>query len=316
MKEIKRYTLGILIRKEQRKITGSSDLEKLLEELTKYNSNLRNPYFIGDIKVVEEKGLVTFKKYKKLTDMRTLNNLDIFTTHYENEEELFRDLNIGINNFNEVVIMYRSSKTIRFIRVLYSRDKKYLDKDYVKTQFIMHSKEEAFIDFLLNKKYFVKSAQNLEEIENLYQLKRAFVYSLYSNMPLSYMSSFYKAFIFRNDKFNYFNFRMLGTLLREYELNNEDTLEQQYNELPEETKKEDETMKTYERIGEEMSTLSTKIKEDGYTYKAGLQTVLSSYKLQLLKDIYREIKEGALDLSTDIEDELQKRLKLTHETTK
>lgn len=322
MKQVKRYTLGILVSIETRKINETDCfLEDILISIEKYNENKENPYYLGDIKVDHKKGIITFKKYKKLSDMRTLKDLDALTLNYNNEAELLRDLNISIDSNNPVLIMYRGKKTIKFLHVLYNKDRKYLDKGFVSSHFIENGRSFDFFTFLFSKNHFFKTAKNYNELEELYNLRRDIMYNNPASISLTPMINFYNAFIAKNDKYNYFNFRMLGTILKEYDSYNYDSqdLEEDTKEcvVPSvDTSTEDRFLAELKRLSEEMLELQEKIKNPSYTYKDGLQTILYEYKYQLLLGIYLDIKDGALEPNINLEEEFQKRLKLAHETTK
>ena len=322
MKQVKRYVLGILVSIETRKINETDCfLEDILTLIEKYNDNKANPYYLGDIKIDRKKGIITFKKYKKLTDMRTLKDLDKLTLNYNNEAELLRNLNISIDSNNPVLIMYRGQKTIKYLHVLYNKDRKYLDQGFVSSHFIENGRSFDFLTFLFSKNHFFKTAKNYDELEGLYNLRRDIMNNIPALISLTPMINFYNAFIAKNDKYNYFNFRMLGTLLKEYDSNNCDS-----QDLEEDTKEdvapsidaptEDKLLDELKRLSEEMLELQEKIKNSSYTYKDGLQTILYEFKYQILIGIYLDVKDGALEPNINLEEEFQKRLKLAHETTK
>jgi len=255
MKQVKRYVLGILVSIETRKINETDCfLEDILTSIEKYNDNKANPYYLGDIKIDHKKGIITFKKYKKLTDMRTLKDLDKLTLNYNNEAELLRNLNISIDSNNPVLIMYRGQKTIKYLHVLYNKDRKYLDQGFVSSHFIENGRSFDFLTFLFSKNHFFKTAKNYDELEGLYNLRRDIMNNIPALISLTPMINFYNAFIAKNDKYNYFNFRMLGTLLKEYDSNNCDS-----QDLEEDTKEDFFFIKqnSTEKMLQEVISLST-----------------------------------------------------------
>ena len=67
-KEISRYTLGIIEGVETRTIKNQYELGALYEKIQKYNSNPKNPYFLGKIRIFGN-GIIEFKKYRKIRNI-------------------------------------------------------------------------------------------------------------------------------------------------------------------------------------------------------------------------------------------------------
>lgn len=215
-KEINRYTLGIVVGVETRHVSNNYELTELYNNISKYNSNVKNPFFLGKPKV-DGSGVVEFKKYKKITEPSTLEKIDILTTMYKSDPELKKALKINTNNTHRLEILYRYNKDIRTLPIVYKEDKSYINrnflKDYINSPFLVTP--EILTDILDSERVSAACRTNIEDFDALFPLREKLIYN--PNADTTAFNKFYFSFITQGGKFNYYNFRLMGILLMEYE---------------------------------------------------------------------------------------------------
>lgn len=227
-KEISRYTLGIVDRVETRKLANSFELGELIDNIQKYNSNPKNPCFLGKIRILGN-NIVEFKVFKKISEPSTLEKIDMLTSMYKNDSELKKAYNIK-NNHN-IVILYRYNKDIRNLPVVYKESRSYINREFLK-QYVNNTftiTPDLLSSILDNDQIEASCRTNIEEFDNLYALRETLKYN--PNADISSFSKFYSSFITQGGKFNYFNFRLLGMEFKKqdellFEDNKEETPEQ------------------------------------------------------------------------------------------
>lgn len=227
MKKVNRYTLGIkeeFVTKSLSKYTA----REIVDYITEYNSNPRNPYFLGNIEFNYNMGIATYYKFKKITEPSTLEEIDIMTSKYENDYELKQVYNISKNN-HDIVIMYRYNKDIRTLPVIYKKynyllgislenNKYYLGKNKRKLEreLSLNSDKIEFINMILSEGRIEQGArESVEDFDRLYALRDA-LRSKNPSVPKEYLVDFYKKFIYEKGTFNYFNYRLILTAYIKY----------------------------------------------------------------------------------------------------
>lgn len=213
-KEINRYTLGIIVGIETRHVTNNYELTEIYNNISKYNSNPKNSFFLGKPKVHAD-GVVEFKKYKKITEPSTLEKIDMLTTMYKNDTELKKTLKISTNNTHRIEILYRYNKDIRSLPIVYKEDKNYVSrnflKDYINSPFLVTT--DLLTDVLDSDRISSACRTNIEDFDALFPLREKLQYN--PNTDVTPFSKFYFSFITQGGKFNYYNFRLMGVLLME-----------------------------------------------------------------------------------------------------
>lgn len=227
MKKVNRYTLGIkeeFITKSLRKYK----VRELIDYITEYNNNPKNPYFLGNIEFNYNMGIATYYKFKKVTEPSTLEEIDLMTTKYENDYELKQAYNINKNN-HEIVIMYRYNKDIRTLPVIYKKysyllgisleDNKYYlgkNKKKLEKELYLNSDKLEFINMILSEGRIEQgSRESIEEFDKLYALRESIKLEI-TKVPKEYLIDFYKKFIYEKGSFNYFNYRLILTTYIKY----------------------------------------------------------------------------------------------------
>lgn len=210
-KQVNRYTLGIVVGIETRQFTNQYDLGEFFDKVQKYNSNPKNPFFLGKVKL-HGNGLVEFKKYKKITEPSTLEKIDILTTMYDSQSDLKKTYGISTNNTHPIEILYRFNKDIRTLPVIYRKNKDYINRNFLR-QFVNNTfavTPELLTSILDNDQVEASCRTNIEDFDNLFALREKLSYN--PNSDITSFSRFYSSFITQGGKFNYFNFRLLGTI--------------------------------------------------------------------------------------------------------
>lgn len=259
-RKVKRYTLVIQSGIETRKYTSNDYYEEIKEKIKKYNSDSKNPYLIGDLKVI--KGYIYFTKYKKITLSSTLNEIDNCTLNFINENELKRMYNLSLSNPRHLLISYRANNEVRFLKIRYSKNKKYFDVNNLRNEYIKLSKDLKFINFILSNKQIESSCiNNYEKFDMLYcyrqQLKKD-----KDNIPsISILLDFFNSFIYEKSSVNYFRKRLLIDTLIEYI----SLTEKEQN------------------------------KQDNYDEITSNQMIIKDYAMSYLKDQYEEMKMQIMD---------------------
>ena len=226
-KEISRYTLGIIEGVETRTIKNQYELGTLYEKIQKYNSNPKNPYFLGKIRIFGN-GIIEFKKYRKITEPSTLEKIDMLTTMYKNDYDLKKVYSINTKTPHKLEVLYRFNKDIRTLPVIYKESKSYIDRNFLKQYInnIFIVTPELLSSILDNDQIQYACRTNIEEYESLFALREQLLYN--ANADITRFSKFYSSFITQGGKFNYFNFRLLGV-----EFMNQDNQKFKQEETPE-----------------------------------------------------------------------------------
>jgi len=281
-KIVNRYTIGQLDRIEVRQIKSKEYITEILENIEKYNNNPKNSYFLGDVQINRHAKIITFKRYKKLSVPCTLAEIDKSTTYFRSEHNLKLLYGLDLKNHHPLLILYRANKKIKTLPIIY--DKKYIDREYVSEKIMSYGTDINFLNRILNNELIKSSTiQSIDDFDNLYALRETLKFELSPLVSLHSLKSFYNSFITDGKKdFNYFNFRLLSLILKEYE--------DEYNK----TETEDNTEEQNEEIPGQM--------------------MMSDYANLILKSTYEELEIMITDGSLD--EAYEKKLIKAYKTTK
>ena len=226
-KIVNRYIIGQMDRLETRRITSDTYIDELIEKIKQYNGNSKNKYFLGDIQIRRKEGIITFKRYIKITASTTLMNIDETTTYFKNEHSLKLLYDLNLKNHHPLVILYRANKKIRTLPIIY--DKKYTDREYIESKILEYGYDINFINKILKNAQIKSSAiSSLDDYDYLYAIRESLKYNLPPQISLAPLKKFYNSFISDGKgKFNYFNFRLISIIIKEYEeMQNKEKLEE------------------------------------------------------------------------------------------
>lgn len=163
--ETKRYTLIEYLGPQVRFLNSYKKYLELLETLKKYNRNSKEKYYFGNAyceKITNNMYKVVIYVYNKLTKKMSITNIDDITSLKSEQEviDLFKD-KIKTNKIfkPDIQIMYFEEKNkkdkkpddcdirIKYIPVLYKRDTRFLDKEYVKKCIHYEARENENTNF-------------------------------------------------------------------------------------------------------------------------------------------------------------------------
>lgn len=279
-KKVNRYTIAQVVGVETRKVTSQKDINELLQKIQKYHNNPKSPFFIGDIDINCKEGIVTFRKYRKITNPCTLKEIDDWTTSLDSDHDLKEFYNTNRRNNHPFVIVYRSNKRIKTLPIFYKKNAKYLHMDYFEDCMFKYSRDIEFIDLILDDKQIESCVRtSIDEYDKLFGLRESLSYNKRPNTSLKILKEFYAAFIKEGSSFNYFNFRLLVVLLKRYE--------DRINPEPEEDEEKTEVFG---------------------------QMMIEEYLMQEIRDMYEEAK--LLITEGSLEEVYSKKMIPEHKTTK
>ena len=262
-KKTKRYRIVRINGVEKRKIKNKKQLEEILTKIQKNNDDSTKPYLLGNIKIDREKETITFTKYKKITVPNRLEELDQFTSSVESEFELKLLYNLRLHDDLPLVIAYRSNKEIKTLKIIYKKQKQYLETDYIKSRLKKYGRYTSLINIILTNQLIKSHARlSLSNLEQLNELIESIKQNNPVDIDITPLINFYEAFITDNKKHkeNYLNFRIISKILMDFE------------EEPEEEQKQikGQTMiKEYilQELRELYEELKIEVSENGYTKK-------------------------------------------------
>jgi len=162
-KELKRYSLCEYCGEQVRYYNNYEDYQKLLIMIDKLNKSGKNQFYFGNVSCEFSGDLyrVSIHVYNRLTPKMTISDIDNLTMDKTEESliEDYKDLirtrkpftpDINIMYFEEKNSLDRDSKSvvkrIKYIPVLYKRDIRFLDRDYIKNC-ISYSAREKDVNF-------------------------------------------------------------------------------------------------------------------------------------------------------------------------
>lgn len=278
-KKVNRYTIAQAVGVEVRRFSSKKDIDDLLNNIQKYHDNPKNPFFIGDIDINYKEGIITFRKYKKITNPSTLKELDRWTVNLNSDHDLKETYDTDRRNNHPFVIVYRSNKRIRILPIFYKKSAKYLTISYFTESISKYVRDLDFINLILEDKQIESCVRtSIDEYDKLFALRESLKYNKKENVSPRILKEFYQAFVSENDDFNYFNFRLLAVLLKKYE--------DRINPEPEETEKRTEIFG---------------------------QMMIADYLMQEIRDMYEEAK--LLITEGSLEDVYSKKMIPRHKTT-
>lgn len=216
MGKVNRYSIGIKAGVETRsfKRYSTSEIKRLI---AKYNDDAKNKYFLGNLVFHYSEGYAEFTKYLKVTMPSTLEEIDKFTTRFNNDFELKTNYDVDLRNNHKLVIMYRAKKDIRTLPIYYKKDKDLLNRGMLEKTLRESARDIKYIDSLIKSKELMSSSRDsIDEYDLLRCLRDSLKYNNPVLVSVSPLINFYHKFINEKGKFNYFNFRLMATTLKNY----------------------------------------------------------------------------------------------------
>ena len=238
-----------------------------MQAVKKFNSNIKNPYFVGDIHI--DKDGITYTRYYKITNPTTLEEIDKSTTNFKNKYELKTLYHVEEKTDRSLYITYRAKGDIRTLNIMYQKDKDLINKNYIADRFCDLGTDINFVNKVLNSNLIECSARDeaFDAFDSLYVLRDKLKYELPALVSTLPMRRFFNLYTSNN----YLHYRQLAALVLNYQKANEEL------EVPEETKEE-----------------KKEVKEEVFG-----QMMIEDYANQILKDQYEDLKiaigEGSLD---------------------
>lgn len=282
-----RYRIAQVESVETRKINGNGYVQELLLKIEDYNGNHKNPYLLGDVEVNYQEHIVTFKKYRKITELATLEKIDESTINFKSDYELKQLYGLDPKNNHPLIIAYRASKQIRLLEIVYKEKKDYLDRTYVRKHFVELGRDIDFVKKVLTCKKIVSSSRNsIDDFDYLSALYTSLKHNNPAVVSVVPMGRFYNSFVNEGGKFNYLNFRLLAILVKEHE----------------------------EKLQKEMEKLREEELEEPKEEQVFGQMMMQEYADAILRDVYEELQMATFEGTLD--EVYQKRLIKAHKTTK
>lgn len=216
-KKVNRYTIVQLVETKTRKFYSKNEVDSLREEIQKNNDKSKNPFLIGDFYVDYSKGIITFNVYKKITSNSTLKEIDSWTSKLSGEERIKENYETDKSNNNPFLIVYRINKRIRTLPIFYKDSSKYLNFHYTSRHFSGYSNSLDFIKLILDNSQIKSSVRHsITSYDNLRAVREKLSANIKIDNSSNAIISFYYSFAYEGGNFNYFNFRLLAALLKEY----------------------------------------------------------------------------------------------------
>ena len=203
MRKNKRYSIVIKTGVETRSLKKYSK-EEIINLISKYKSDIKNKYFLGDINFNYKEYIVTFNKYLKVSMPSTLEEIDHTTLGFINERELRNFYNVSYKNNHKLVVLYRSNRDVKTLPIFYNKDKKFLSAKELPNMLKSYARDIEFIKSLINNKEIESSSRD--------SLK----YNDKEMVSVTPLIAFYDKFINEKNKFNYFNFRLIASFMKSY----------------------------------------------------------------------------------------------------
>ena len=216
MGKVNRYSIGIKAGVETRsfKRYSTSEIKRLI---AKYDDDAKNKYFLGNLVFHYSEGYAEFTKYLKVTMPSTLEEIDKFTTRFNNDFELKTNYDVDLRNNHKLVIMYRAKKDIRTLPIYYKKDKDLLNRGMLEKTLRESARDIEYIDSLIKSKELMSSSRDsIDEYDLLRCLRDSLKYNNPALVSISPLINFYHKFINEKGKFNYFNFRLMASTLKSY----------------------------------------------------------------------------------------------------
>lgn len=216
MRKNKRYSIVIKTGVETRSLKKYSK-EEIINLISKYNSDIKNKYFLGDINFNYKEYIVTFNKYLKVSMPSTLEEIDHTTLGFINERELRNFYNVGYKNNHKLVVLYRSNRDVKTLPIFYNKDKKFLSAKELPNMLKSYARDIEFIKSLINNKEIESSSRDsIDEFDLLKSLRDSLKYNDKEMVSVTPLITFYDKFINEKNKFNYFNFRLIASFMKSY----------------------------------------------------------------------------------------------------
>ncbi len=217
-KETKRYIIIEYAGSKQRVYDTKEELDKVLEDIKKYNNRSKTKYICGniDVKFVNGKYHVNIHLYHKLSEKHTISEIDDFTKNFTKDEldgyyvpnsfmkDGFQsDMNIAYfeskdaKNENSNPLLYG----IKYIPILYKDDLKYFDDNFIKKCLKYHAENKDTDFFRAMEEEFRFHRVISDEIEKLRIYADKVDHQGYDSMSLYFVAiDLYKKLIYEREK--------------------------------------------------------------------------------------------------------------------
>lgn len=231
-KKVKRYSLVQSAGQNVECFNGESEAISAVEALRKLNNKKSHPYFYGKIVYLKSKNgyVLNYQLFLKLSDPMFLQEIDNMTMEYENSFPI-REKHEGLSN-RPIKIALRMNGDITLLPVFYSKDKKFMDTEYLRRAVISKCVTGDFVYELFNDKYIDKSRKFgvYDALDQLIAVKEKVKYGACSIDDLiSPAYDFYRSFTAKKDgTLDYRAKRYLAELIKnkeEFELSNQESFE-------------------------------------------------------------------------------------------
>lgn len=230
-KVVKRYSLVQSVGPSVEYFKNETDAQNAIQNLQKLNSKKSCPYFYG--KVVCEKSskgyVLSYQTFLKLSEPMLLQEIDGMTMEYKNSGSIRKKHN-GLNN-RPIEIALRINGDISLLPVLYDKDRKYMDFEYLRRAVISRCVGIDFIYKLFKDEYIDKSHKPgvYDALDELMAVKEKVKYGVCSvDALISPAYDFYQSFIKKqNGTLDYRVKRYLAELIKteeELELSEQERL--------------------------------------------------------------------------------------------
>ncbi len=206
--EDKRYFLTEYVGHRIKVLNNEEELKEILESVRLFNARKTSKYLCGNIttEVKDGKIVLTGHYYRKLTDRRTISDLDSETSKLSERELIIKYWNSirRKERYPDINIAYFENKGIKYIPVLYNEDLSYMEEDYIQKCLRYHADDfdYGFFKSLANEFCFYHIAG--PEIEKIYQACDKVEHQGYLGYGPSdlYLSAYnlYKKLLYKRDK--------------------------------------------------------------------------------------------------------------------
>jgi len=185
-KETKRYMLVEYAGTKERVYETKEELDKVLDDIRKYNNRKTAKYICGNISVNEIDGKyhVNIHLYNKLSNKNTISDIDNFTQRFNKNElaSYFAPQSKMLDGYeSDINVAYFETKDaniseeeplligVKYIPVLYKDDLKYMDETYMKKCLSYHanSSDTGFFRELANEFYYHHICS--KEVDDLFE---------------------------------------------------------------------------------------------------------------------------------------------------
>ena len=217
-KKVKRYFLVQIVGQRVEYFKNEFEVICAMERLKKLNSKKSELYFYSKIHYDKSPDgyVLSYQSFLKLSDAMLLEDIDEVTMSYENSSPI-RNQHDGLSN-RPIQIALRVNGDITLLPVFYSKDRKYMDFEYLRRAVISRCVGIDFIYKLFKDEYIDKSHKPgvYDALDELMAVKEKVKYGVCSvDALISPAYDFYQSFIKKqNGTLDYRAKRYLAELIK------------------------------------------------------------------------------------------------------